>query len=297
MFILTKKSIRPSTNVEFYATTNEYLLHFKSTYVVSGKIISSVKEISDDQLTLTMKITWDSMQSYLDYNNDPVCFDLHTIPSRLHDKEQGIITSVSVNDGEFSQNGTIWKHYNSTEYFSGMPIPDSWDTLEDFVDWYLEQRMPLMVPWDAEVIRSDDAVAICIFRKGNYQVEFYLEYPNMYIRPHAHPRMEVITMDLGGGKLGPREQNGVSKIWGQSFSKLLAGEFHGGDATTSTTKGFVTLAFQRWENPEEMTSAAVQWKGELQGPYQEELIKRKKPNAEVISNYADVTLDTSVSKD
>jgi hypothetical protein len=68
-------------------------------------------------------------------------------------------------------------------------------------------------------------------------------------------------------------------------------------ATTTATKGFVTLAFQRWQNPKEMTSAAVQCKGGLQGPYQAELIKRKKKNAIVEDNYADITKDTSANND
>lgn len=191
----------------------------------------------------------------------------------------------------------ILNHYDSEEFFKDVVIPETWDTLENFVDWYLSSKIPLMIPWDAEVVRSDDAVAISIFRKGHYQVEFYLEYPKMYIRKHAHPRMEVIVMDLGGGSMHPKNKNGTSKIWGRTFKKLLPGEYHGGDTSTVIGNGFVTLAFQRWEDPNEMTSAAIQWKGELQGSIQEELIKKRKQNAIVSTNYADVTSDTSVNKD
>jgi hypothetical protein len=79
-----------------------------------------------------------------------------------------------------------WKSIDPAKYFSNITIPDNWDTLEDFVDWYIDARMPLIVPWNAEVIRSDDAAAVCVFKKGHYQVEFYLEYPKMYILSLIH---------------------------------------------------------------------------------------------------------------
>lgn len=187
-------------------------------------------------------------------------------------------------------NSKIWKQFSATDFFANLDIPEDWDSLEDFVDWYMGSKIPLIIPWNAEVIRSDDAVAICIFRKGNYQVEFYLEYPEMYIRKHAHPRMEVIVMDLGGGSTTPKQNDiDVSRLWGRAYEKLSPGEYHGGDSGSLISGGFVTLAFQRWENPEEMTSAAIQWKGEIQGPLQSKLIKEHFPNASIEDNYVDIS--------
>ena len=295
---IIKKQTRPSVDIPFFFESNlvrkEYGAYFKTNYLDTGKLMKVHRTMSEDKLTIELTTEWASQVAFAEYFSDPYCIENFLKISTEYEHINGI-TSKSTSDVGFIR--PTWKHIDAEEYFKDVPIPDNWDTLEDFVNWYVGQRMPLMIPWDAEVIRSDDAVAICIFRSGHYQVEFYLEYPNMYIRPHAHPRMEVITMDLGGGKLGPRDQTGLSKLWGQAFSKLPAGKFHGGDATTCVTTGFATLAFQRWDNPEEMTSAAVQWKGELQGPLQEALIKRKKPNAEVVPGYADVTEDTSVCKD
>jgi len=184
----------------------------------------------------------------------------------------------------------LWKQFNSSNFFKDLVIPDDWDSLEDFVDWYMESKIPLMIPWNASVICSDDAVAICIFKKGNYQVEFYLEYPEMYIRKHSHPNMEVIVMDMGGGGLSPPQPGEtVSRVWGDATKKLPAGEFHGGDTSAVLSNGFVTLAFQRWDNPDEMTSAAIQWRGELQGSMQAELITKHYPEALIKSNYADIS--------
>lgn len=190
-------------------------------------------------------------------------------------------------------NKYTWKKIDPNEYFSNIQIPDDWANLEEFADWYLDNRMPLMIPYNAEVSRTDDAVAVCLFRKGNYQVELYLEYAGMWIRPHAHPRMEVITMQLGGGSIWPADKCGVSKSWGILETKLTPGNVHGGDQGVQVGNGFVTFAFQRWENPEEMSSAAAQWQGELQGPYHGELIKRKHKNALVLDNYADVANEQS----
>ena len=186
-------------------------------------------------------------------------------------------------------NKYIWKKIDPKEYFSHVQIPEDWDSLEEFVDWYLDSKMPLMIPFNAEVIKSDDACAICIFRKGSYQVEFYLEYPEMWIRKHSHPRMDVIVMQLGGGSVAPKDTHNVSKTWGNIESKLNAGDYHGGKASSVVNNGFITLAFQKWENPYEMTSAAIQWKGELQGSIQQQLIRQAKPDAYIVEGYADVT--------
>ncbi len=186
----------------------------------------------------------------------------------------------------------IWKKFDSAAQFSHIDIPETWETLEDFVEWYVvEAKMPLMVPYNARVMTSDDAVAICVFRKGHYQVELYLQYPNMYIRKHAHPRMEVITFKLGGGLLVPPNEMGLSTTWGDAAVKLMPGETHGGNMNMVMGAGFGLLAFQKWYNIDEMSSASVQWKGELQGPNQLKLISARKKNAYLSPTYADVTDD------
>jgi hypothetical protein len=182
-----------------------------------------------------------------------------------------------------------WKKFDSIEYFANIEIPDDWDTLEDFVQWYVDARMPLMVPWNAEVIHSDDASAVCVFRKGMYQVEFYLEFPQMQILEHSHPDMEVIIMQLGGGSLAPKQENGTSMKWGITDTKLMPGEVHGGISDAVVGDGFVTLAFQKWYKPEEMTSAAIQWKGKLHGPIQADLIRSHNENALIVPGYADIS--------
>jgi len=189
----------------------------------------------------------------------------------------------------------IKKVINPSEYFANINIPDDWKDLEEFVDWYMNARMPMMVPWNAEVIRSDDATAVCVFRKGHYQVELYLEFPGFSIERHSHPRMEVIVVDLGGGHKNPlsKHTTGVTYTWGKVFHNVTPGNEHGGDTTSRMGNGSCFLACQRWENIDEMTSAAIQWKGPTAGPMQEELIRKsfnkRGLEVEVKPGYADVS--------
>jgi len=176
------------------------------------------------------------------------------------------------------------------EYFSNLEIPDDWGSLEEFVQWYIDARMPMLIPFDAEIIRSDDATAVCLFKKGRYQVELYLIFPGMVVVPHSHPRMEVIQLNLGGGKIHPPTAAGTSTLWGSIEPKLKSGEEHGGNARESVGKGAVLLAFQRWEDEKEMLSAASQWRGTIKGDLQASLIKRVHKDALVTSDWADVTL-------
>jgi hypothetical protein len=195
----------------------------------------------------------------------------------------------------------IKKIINPSEYFSNINIPEDWNNLEEFVDWYMNARMPMMIPWNAEVIRSDDATAVCVFRKGNYQVELYLEFPGFSIERHSHPRMEVIVVDLGGGHRNPMSKHvtGVTYTWGKVFHTVTSGNEHGGDTTSRMGNGSCFLACQRWDNIDEMTSAAIQWKGPTAGPMQEELIRKSFNNrgleVDVKSGFADVSTPKQIN--
>jgi hypothetical protein len=293
MISLVKTQTRPSADIPFFYQTKlvrpEYGPYLKANYIDTGKLVKFDRTISEDQLTITSMTEWESKEAFIEYITDPFCIENFLKISTEYEQLNGI-TSKSISDAGFTK--PIWKQIDANDYFKDVKIPDDWASLEDFVDWYCTQRMPIMIPWDANVIRSDDAVAICLYRKGNYQVEFYIEYPNMYIRKHSHPRMEVITMSMGGGgtwKPNEGSTTNTASTWGGLSTKLVNGAYHGGDADTTTGNGFITLAFQRWENPEEMTSAAVQWKGELQGEWQTELIKKHYPEAFMREGYADIS--------
>jgi len=157
--------------------------------------------------------------------------------------------------------------------YPGLKIPDTWDTIEEFVDWYMKAGKPIMPPWDAETVRTDDATAMCIFRKGKFQVELYLIHPGYDVQQHCHPNMEVITVVMGGGGVCG-EQNtlyGTSRNAGRTV-KIVDGEWHGGEKTDHGT-GFMLLSFEHWLEGEP-TSAAKRWGGRTAGPIHDELLAK-----------------------
>lgn len=185
----------------------------------------------------------------------------------------------------------LWKKYSPASYFQNIEIPESWDTIEDFTNWYLDQRMPLMIPWDAEVIRTDDATAICIFRRPPYQVELYLIHPGLTVQRHAHPGMDVITMTLGGGKIDTKSITGTSTSWGDISENLKNGEFHGGQVALRESMGFALMSFEKWPDDVPMSSAAIHWQGKTAGPIHDALIDKKHPGSIISQGYADINHD------
>lgn len=167
------------------------------------------------------------------------------------------------------------KKYHVSEIYKGLVIPETWDTLEDFVDWYMiEAKIPLLVPYDAEVVMSDDASAVTLFKKGPYQVELYLLYPDYEILEHSHPDLEVIIVDLGGCNFAPKSHLNTSDKWGYVWEKLLPGNYHGNDHIRKY--GAINLAFEKWIDTSKQFSAASNWRGFIRGSdnHQANLIRR-----------------------
>ena len=181
----------------------------------------------------------------------------------------------------------FWKKCSPIDYFKEITIPETWETIEDFTNWYLDQRMPLMIPWDAEVIRTDDATAICIFRKPPYQIELYLIHPGQVVPRHAHPGIDVITMTLGGGKNNTKSIIGTGNNWGNISENLMTGESHGG-LIPLTSLGFCLISFEKWPTDVPITSAAIHWQGKTAGPIHDNLIESRNPGSIVKPGYADI---------
>jgi hypothetical protein len=167
--------------------------------------------------------------------------------------------------------------------------PGDWATVEDFMQWFMSRGMPLAIPWNAEVTMSDDATAICIYRNAQYQVELYIIHPGEIVQMHGHPGLEVVTMTLGGGRLGERQANGLSSMWGEYTPTLREGQVHGGREIGATSIGHALLSFQKWADGLEVLSASTQWRGRTAGPKQEALILKRNPFAVAQPGYADIT--------
>lgn len=158
-----------------------------------------------------------------------------------------------------------------------LEIPETWDNVESFCDWYMENNLPITFSNESEVFLSDDATAVCLFRHGQFQVELYLVYPEPKVPIHEHPNVEVIKVRL-------YEKTAIAS------NPLTNGESHGaGFRVEGESLGFPLIAVQHWISGEKPHTVAAQWRGRTVGPMQENLIRRFHPDALVIDGYADIT--------
>lgn len=156
-------------------------------------------------------------------------------------------------------------------------VPETWENVKEFADWWMAAGMPIVFNRMPEIFLSDDATAVCLFRKGRFQVEMYLIHPTPRVPEHEHPGVEVIKM-----RLGNKEIPMMTPV-------LHNGESHGaGIRLEAEDRGFPLIAFQHWLTRDPITVAAM-WKGPTVGPKQEALIRRFNPDAYVVDGYADIT--------
>lgn len=172
------------------------------------------------------------------------------------------------------------KEYNFEDYFSSLTIPDTWETLDEFIEWFMDSRMPWMIPEDSEVYVTDNACSLILFRHDCYQVELYVNYPKSKAPLHGHPGMDLITMQIG--RMNPVR-------WAYPNKILKSGKKHNGNFASE--KGTVILTFEKWIPGIPMTSASVNWNGLTVGPLHEELIKRHFPNVEIVNGVSMLSPD------
>jgi len=172
------------------------------------------------------------------------------------------------------------KQYNFEDYFSTVTIPETWETLDEFIEWYMDSRMPWMIPEDSEVYVTDNASSIILFRHDRYQVELYINYPKSHVPLHGHPGLDVATMQIG--RMNPIQ-------WGNAGKVLKSGKKH--TANLASEKGTVFLTFEKWLPGIPMTGASVNWVGPTVGSIHEKLIKRHFPNVEIVDGVSMLSLD------
>ena len=94
---------RPSTNVEFWTkdnplVTNEYLSYMRDTYVITGKLLDVVTDISEDNLTMTTAVIWQSESDADDWKNDLVVQESFINIMESYHNANGIIATRSRED-------------------------------------------------------------------------------------------------------------------------------------------------------------------------------------------------------
>ena len=161
-------------------------------------------------------------------------------------------------------------------FSSSVDVPETWASLEDFANWYLDQRLPYQIPANAELFRTDDASALCVFRHGQFQVELYFIDDVFRVKAHAHPGVEVLQLSMVSPGLP----------FGSPMNHIRSGEFHGGRGRPDdpSLPGSI-LAFERWDEGLPPTTVAARWHGPLVGPLHRAIVTRFYPDAKIVDGY------------
>lgn len=165
---------------------------------------------------------------------------------------------------------------------SGIVIPETWENVDRFADWYIAAGLPFLPPINSEVFVVEDTTSYTIFRKGQFQVELYLIYPQPIVIEHEHPDVETVTI-----MLGKYNKNGILDTFYRSDIQKN-GDKHGTDFRVQKGRGFPLIVIEHWlKSPP--TTVASRWKGFIVGKKHHELIKRFNPECIIENQYADVT--------
>lgn len=182
---------------------------------------------------------------------------------------------------------------NLKELVEGLHIPQSWPDATAFARWYFESGMPFMPPYDAQVVATDDATAVVLFRHGQFQVEQYLIHKQEKVKRHSHPHIrELITVNFGGGAQGPLSEHAhVSAMWGMGQPLLRGGQIHESAdlQREANTEGYVLLTFEWWQDGVAPSSAALDWRGFVAGPMHMKTLLQRCPQAFVCGDFIDVS--------
>jgi hypothetical protein len=169
------------------------------------------------------------------------------------------------------------------KYYSYLSIPDNWDSLNDFANWYIDNKMPIIIPKDSHVYYTELVSSYVMFKHRTFQVEMYVIKPNNGIPTpsHSHPGVDLMIFHIGG-------MNSMPPV-GARIPILRGGEYHGGNIAQNKS-GAVWLSIQQWHSVKNITSVSVHWKGETDGPEHIDMILKHRPNAYVKGNYVDSTI-------
>lgn len=274
MYKTSNQQHRPNKEVSFWSSKIlvplEYNLYVKKNYIDTKKMVDTITNLSEDELVLTTEIHWADEKDFLEFVADPIVVNNILDPLNEYAEKNNIIIK------SYDNLNNMWNIQGPAPYPT-LVVPETWSGVEEFGNWWIRSGMPIMFPENAEVFLSDDATAICLFRKGQFQVELYLIHPHPKVPLHEHPDVEVIKVRLNSRKFPYLSET------------LHNGESHGaGIRNESEEKGYPLLAIQHWLTREPTTVASM-WKGQTVGPKQEALIKRFNPDAYVADGWADIT--------
>jgi hypothetical protein len=158
-----------------------------------------------------------------------------------------------------------------------MNIPDTWNSLNEFANWYKLNDYPQMDSVHF-IHQTDVSLSITLFRHKCYQVEFYIAKPNFLSSKHYHP-FEQLIIFMGGNGQGRRGVNIDEETTWVSLNNHVVGQIQPVLKTTewhqikSEQNGLYFYNCQRWPNENMMSSAVVEYNGISLGPMHDRIKK------------------------
>jgi len=145
-----------------------------------------------------------------------------------------------------------------------------YDELTSFLNWYLTNR-PLLPPADAPMYDYEGKLSAVLFRQYPFQVELFVEKPNIIIPEHNHPNVDSFEVFVCGEVLfhcngQPMDTlESVSKVDPKTGAPALLGASirvkpeapHG---ATIGARGGTFLSVQKWMNDTPITSVGRDWR-------------------------------------
>ena len=102
MWQIIRKQIRPNVDVPFFSmqtdlVSNEFKQHWRDTYVQTDKLIYIHAEPSEDNLSLSITMIWDSRESVDAMLADPIVQENLLTIKNAYLEQNGIVEIVELN--------------------------------------------------------------------------------------------------------------------------------------------------------------------------------------------------------
>lgn len=164
-------------------------------------------------------------------------------------------------------------------------IPDDWNSLEEFTEWFKAAGYPILPPADTRVYVSDISYSTIVFRRGRFQAELYFVAPNAATNVHTHNHSSKFIILAGssegyyddpedfirvGKRSLPPGKDDVDPDFSITGLTCHVGDNHG---FRTLEYGLVFFNLEMWPEDIVPTSALVEFEGPAMGPKHETMMQ------------------------
>jgi len=162
-----------------------------------------------------------------------------------------------------------------------------WNNVEEFRVWWWETAgKPLRPPFENPIFFTDNAMSLCLYREGRFQVELYIIAPNGSSPAHTHPGVDSSFMHLTGNLKFNLANRDNSLYVPPSLPKedgthpwFNAGAALSPDGTPHWLwvgpEGASFLSFEHWKEADP-SSVTVNWEGDPVGEQHKTMLESLK---------------------